>query len=74
MKFELDTLAGIHDRMALVKAQSTGRFLTNYFRQELVGPQILTAATHQRGIRAGVPWINQTDTRLLRCMSRWARA
>jgi hypothetical protein len=31
--------------MALVKAQSTQGFLTNYFRQEMVGPQILTAAT-----------------------------
>src|SRR5712691_7401428 len=31
--------------MALVKAQSTGGFFTNYFRQEMVGPQILRAAT-----------------------------
>jgi hypothetical protein len=45
MKFEPDTLASVHDRMALVKAQSTGAFFTNYFRQEMVGPQILTSAT-----------------------------
>jgi hypothetical protein len=45
MKFEPDTLASVHERMALVKAQSTGGFFTNYFRQEMVGPQILTAAT-----------------------------
>jgi hypothetical protein len=31
--------------MALVKAQSAGGFSTNYFRQEMVGPQILTAGT-----------------------------
>ncbi len=45
MKFKPDTLASAHEQMALVKAQSTGRFLTNYFRQEMVRPQILTAAT-----------------------------
>jgi hypothetical protein len=31
--------------MALVKAQSIGGFFTNYFRQEMVGSQILSAAT-----------------------------
>jgi len=45
MKFKPDTLASAHEQMALVKAQSTGGFFTNYFRQEMVGPQILTAAT-----------------------------
>jgi hypothetical protein len=45
MNFKPDTLASVHEQMALVKAQSTGGFFTNYFRQEMVGPQILTAAT-----------------------------
>ena len=45
MKFKPDTLASVHEQMALVKTQSTGGFFTNYFRQEMVGPQILTAAT-----------------------------
>jgi hypothetical protein len=45
MKFEPDTLANAHQQMARIKAQSTGGFSTNYFRQEMVGPQILTAAT-----------------------------
>jgi hypothetical protein len=45
MKLKPDNLARVHEQMALVKAQSTGSFFTNYFRQELVGPQILTAAT-----------------------------
>ena len=45
MKFKPDTLASVHEQMALVKAQSAGGFFTNYFRQEMVGPQILTAAT-----------------------------
>lgn len=45
MKFKPDTLARVHEQMALVKAQSTGGFFTNYFRQEMVGPQIFTAAT-----------------------------
>jgi hypothetical protein len=49
MKFEPDTLAGAHERMALVEAQSTEGFFTNYFRQEMVGPQILTAATRRNG-------------------------
>ena len=35
MKFKPDTLASIHERMALVKAQSTEGFFTNYFRQEM---------------------------------------
>jgi len=45
MKLKPDTLANAHEQMALVKAQSTEGFSTNYFRQEMVGPQILTAAT-----------------------------
>ena len=45
MKFKPDTLACVHEQMAVVKAQSTEGFFTNYFRQEMVGPQILTAAT-----------------------------
>ena len=45
MKLKPDTLASAHEQMALVKAQSTGGFSTNYFHQEMVGPQILTAAT-----------------------------
>jgi hypothetical protein len=45
MKFKPDTLTRVHEQMALVKAQSIGGFFTNYFRQEMVGPQILTAAT-----------------------------
>ena len=45
MKFKPDTLASVHEQMALIKAQSNGGFFTNYFRQEMVGPQILTAAT-----------------------------
>ena len=31
--------------MAQIKAHSRGGFFTNYFREEMVGPQILTAAT-----------------------------
>jgi hypothetical protein len=45
MNLKPDTLATFHEQMALVKAQSAGGFCTNYFRQEMVGPQILTAAT-----------------------------
>jgi hypothetical protein len=45
MKLKPDTLASVHEQMALVKAQCTRGFFTNYFRQEMVGPQILTAAT-----------------------------
>jgi hypothetical protein len=45
MKFEPGTLTRAHEQMALVKAQSLGGVSTNYFRQEMVGQQILTAAT-----------------------------
>jgi hypothetical protein len=45
MNFKPDTLASAYQQMALIKGQSPGGFFTNYFRQEMVGPQILTAAT-----------------------------
>jgi hypothetical protein len=45
MNFKPDTLASAYEQMALVKAQSPRGFFTNYFRQEMAGPQILTAAT-----------------------------
>ena len=45
MKFKPHTLASAHEQMALVKAQSNGGFFTNYFRQEMVGPHILTVVT-----------------------------
>jgi len=45
MKLTPDTLASVHEQMALVKTQSTQDCFTNYFRQEMVGPQVLTAAT-----------------------------
>jgi len=45
MKFQPDSIARVHEEMALVKAQSIGGFFTNYFRQQIVGSQILSAAT-----------------------------
>jgi hypothetical protein len=45
MKFKPNTLANAHEWMRQIKAQSTGGFFTNYFRQEMVGTQILTVAT-----------------------------
>jgi hypothetical protein len=45
MKLKPDTLASVHEQMALIKAQSAEGFFTNYFRQEMVGSQILSAAT-----------------------------
>ena len=45
MKFHPDSLAKVHKQMAGVKAQSSGDFFTNYFRQELMGSQVLTAVT-----------------------------
>jgi hypothetical protein len=45
MKFATDTLAAVHEQMARIKSQSSGSFSTNYFRQEMVGSQISTAAT-----------------------------
>ena len=45
MNFKPESLPTVHEQMAAVKAQSKSGFFTNYFRQELVGPHILTAAT-----------------------------
>ena len=45
MNFKPESLARVHEQMAAVKAQSKNGFFTNYFRQELVGPHIFTAAT-----------------------------
>jgi hypothetical protein len=45
MKLKEDSLASVHDAMARVKAESTGGFHTNYFRQEMPGSQIMSAAT-----------------------------
>jgi hypothetical protein len=45
MTLEPETLPKVHEHMAAVKAQAKNGFFTNYFRQELVGPHILTAAT-----------------------------
>jgi hypothetical protein len=47
MEFRPDTLANAHARMADIKARSSCGFSTNYFRQEMVGEQILVAATDQ---------------------------
>ena len=47
MEFNADTLANAHRRMAEIKAQSKCGFCTNYFRQEMVGEEILVAATDQ---------------------------
>jgi len=47
MEFNADTLANAHLRMAEIKAQSKSGFSTSYFRQEMVGEQILVAATDQ---------------------------
>jgi hypothetical protein len=45
MKFVRDALESAHTQMARIKAQSGGSFCTNYFRQEMVGEQVFTAAT-----------------------------
>jgi hypothetical protein len=45
MNFKQESLPRVHEQMAAVKAQSNSGFFTNYFRQELVGSQILTVAT-----------------------------
>jgi hypothetical protein len=47
MEFKPETLANVHARMARIKAHSNHSFSTNYFRQEMVGPQILVTATDQ---------------------------
>jgi hypothetical protein len=45
MNLKPESLPRVHEQMAVVKAQSNSGFFTNYFRQELVGSQILTAVT-----------------------------
>lgn len=45
MKLKADTVAGVHEQMAQVKAQSTGAFHTNYFRQAMAGSHIMSSAT-----------------------------
>jgi hypothetical protein len=47
MEFKPETLANAHAQMAQIKAYDHGSFSTNYFRQEMVGPQILVTATDQ---------------------------
>ena len=47
MEFQPETLANAHARMAQIKAHAHGSVSTNYFRQEMVGPQILVTATDQ---------------------------
>ena len=47
MEFTPDTLASAQEQMARIKAQSRTWFSTNYFWQEMVGPQVLTFATAQ---------------------------
>jgi hypothetical protein len=47
MEFKPETLANAHARMAHIKAHSNHSFSTNYFRQEMVGQQILVTATDQ---------------------------
>jgi len=47
MEFKPETLANVHARMAHIKAHSNHSFSTNYFRQEMVGQQILFTATGQ---------------------------
>jgi hypothetical protein len=47
MEFRPETLANAHAQMAQIKAHAHGNFSTNYFRQEMVGQQILVTATDQ---------------------------
>jgi hypothetical protein len=47
MDFRPETLANVHARMAQIKAHAHGSFSTNYFRQEMIGQQILVTATDQ---------------------------
>jgi hypothetical protein len=47
MEFNPETLANVHARMAQIKASAHGSFSTNYFRQEMVGQQILVTMTDQ---------------------------
>jgi hypothetical protein len=45
MEFKRNNLANVHARMAAIKGESHGAFSTNYFRQEMIGEQILMAGT-----------------------------
>src|SRR5438876_12284262 len=47
MDFRPATLAHAHAWMAQIKAHTHRSFFTNYFRQEMVGQQILVTATDQ---------------------------
>jgi len=47
MKFDSDTIENVMARMDAVKAGSKFGFLTNYFRQEMVGNVILSAGTER---------------------------
>jgi hypothetical protein len=47
MELRPETLANAHARMAQIKARAHGSFSTNYFRQEMVGAQVLVTATDQ---------------------------
>ena len=47
MEFRPETLANAHAWMAQIKAHTPRNFFTNYFRQEMVGQQILVTATNQ---------------------------
>jgi hypothetical protein len=47
MEFRPETLANAHARMAQIKAHAHGSYSTNYFRPEMIGQQILVAATEQ---------------------------
>jgi hypothetical protein len=47
MEFKPETLGNAHARMAQIKAHAHRSLATNYFRQEMVGEQILVTATDQ---------------------------
>ena len=47
MEFRPETLANVHARMAQIKAHAHGSFSTNYFRQKMVGQQILVTTMEQ---------------------------
>jgi hypothetical protein len=47
MEFRPETLPNAHARMAQIKAHVHGSFSTNYFRQEMIGQQVLVTTTDQ---------------------------
>ena len=51
MEFRPETIANAHARMAQIKAYADGSFSTNYFRQEVIGQQVLVTTTDQRILR-----------------------